>query len=255
MGRVRSAGAEIRWSFRAAGPGAALGCALTHLHLRSKPWLIRPPDGPPVEIRFASADVLVFEQVMQERQYDVRLGDPPKLIVDAGAHVGLASVHFASTFPDAKILAIEPQADNFELLRRNTAGFPNVEPIHGALAARPGPVEIANPKGASWSFRIAEPGGGGETVDAVTVQQLLERGGEERLGLLKLDIEGAETALLEDSAGWIDRVDTIVAELHEDLAPGAERAFDSAVAEFGTRWETGDVIWVSRDSGARPVAA
>jgi FkbM family methyltransferase len=256
MGRIRSAAAETRWSLHAAGPKAAAGCALTHLGLRSKPWRLRPPSGPPVEIRFGSADVLVYEQVMQERQYDVRLSEPPKLIVDAGAHIGLASVHFATRFPGAKILAVEPQRDNFELLRRNVERLPNVEPVHAALAAEPGPVRIANPDDPSWSYRVTTAAGDdAETVDAVTVAQLIERSGEERLGLLKIDIEGAEAAVFGASDPWIDRVETIVAELHEELEPGAERAFEQAVEGFEKRWEIGDVIWVSRDRAAAPAAA
>ena len=48
-----------------------------------------------------------------------------QLIIDAGANIGASSVFFAVTHPQATVLAIEPQEDNFELLVRNTRHLPN----------------------------------------------------------------------------------------------------------------------------------
>jgi len=38
--------------------------------------------------------------------------DSPKTILDAGANIGTASRFFSNQFPDAKIIAIEPDSEN-----------------------------------------------------------------------------------------------------------------------------------------------
>ena len=61
--------------------------------------------------------------VLDGKEYDFAV-DRPSVIIDAGANIGLASIWFASKFPEARILAIEPEKSNYELLVRN------VEPLH-----------------------------------------------------------------------------------------------------------------------------
>ena len=52
-----------------------------------------------------------------------------RYILDAGAHVGYATVQLAYRFPLAKIVAVEADPDNYAALVRNTAAFPNVVPV------------------------------------------------------------------------------------------------------------------------------
>jgi len=40
-----------------------------------------------------------------------------KFIIDAEANVGYASVLFANQYPDAKIFAVKPEVENFNLLK------------------------------------------------------------------------------------------------------------------------------------------
>lgn len=42
----------------------------------------------------------------------------PRVIVDAGANIGLASLFFANKYADAKIIAIEPEEHNFKILKK-----------------------------------------------------------------------------------------------------------------------------------------
>ena len=60
------------------------------------------------------------------------------VIVDAGANVGAASIWFSTQFPEAHILAIEPNWENAELCRLNTRGRPNVKMIEAAIGSEPG---------------------------------------------------------------------------------------------------------------------
>src|SRR5690554_2347811 len=76
-----------------------------------------------------SSDYNVFTQVFIDKEYE-----PPisyflknnielKTVIDAGANIGLTSAYIKNEFPNAKIVCIEPDNDNFELLSYNLKTF------------------------------------------------------------------------------------------------------------------------------------
>lgn len=56
------------------------------------------------------ADRGVYNEVIGERANDLSSGNP-LAIIDAGAHFGITSTFFASQYPNAIIVAIEPQEE------------------------------------------------------------------------------------------------------------------------------------------------
>jgi len=189
---------------------------------------VRPVGTPPISMRMGTADVETYFQVMLNQEYDFHYPREPKVIVDAGAHIGLSALWFAQRFPDARIFTLELERSNFELLRSNTARHPNIHPLHAAIWPTSGSVAIADATAATWAFN-AEPGTG---VTALSVPDVMARFDIDRIDLLKLDVEGAERGLLRDSAAWIDHVDMLVAELHDRLVPGCTRALMAATTNF-----------------------
>jgi tRNA G46 methylase TrmB len=77
----------------------------------------RPDIKFPFYLRVPSSDVETFEQIFIRQDYNFDVKKSPKTIVDAGANIGLASLYFASKFPNSNIVAIEPEESNFELLK------------------------------------------------------------------------------------------------------------------------------------------
>lgn len=199
-----------------------------------------------VLLRAGTSDVTNFEQVFIRKEYHLSLSFEPRSIVDAGANIGLSAVFFANHYPDARILAVEPDRRNFELLVDNTQDYPNITSIHSGLWSRRVPLRIVNPDDEPWAFRVEESGDG-DGLAAITVVEALEEMDAERLDLLKLDIEGAERDLMGQSQGWIEHVRAIVAELH---GPACEEAFFRAVAghDFRLRHLGGDLILAWRDA-------
>jgi FkbM family methyltransferase len=165
-------------------------------------------------------DQEVYDAVFIRREYDVEIPEP-RTIVDAGAHIGLASVWFARRFPRARIIAIEPDDDNFALLKKNTRGL-NVLCLKQGLWHRDGHLRIENPEAGSWSFRVVECCDG--PIESTTVDYLIRRYG--KVDCLKLDIEGSEVPVLANSRGWIRTIDTLIVELH-DKEPGAHACQDA----------------------------
>jgi FkbM family methyltransferase len=213
--------------------GLRTGLQVSRVHGRSaRPIPVRLPElAHSLWLRPGSSDAATFDEVFVAREYDLPLSDfSPRHILDLGANVGYASVLFATRWPQASLLAVEPEAQNVTMLKRNTGPYRQINTLHAAVWARPAEVTVANPEDDANAFRMVEsPGAGGAKVAAFTIPQLMERLGCEQVDLLKMDVEGAEAEILRDASGWIGRVNVLVVELHDRFVPGCGEALCAAL--------------------------
>lgn len=195
----------------------------------------------PVRIRGHSSDYEVVRQIFIEREYapldDLRDVD---LVVDCGANVGYSSAYFLSRFPDAMVLAVEPDAENFAQLERNLAPYgPRAQLLRGGVWPATCGLRMSRTPyrdGRAWARQVEPcPPGEEEEFSGYDIPALLARAGRTRISLLKIDIEGAEVPLFSQGpTDWLDRVDTIAIELHDDSAFGSgTAAFHAAIAGRG----------------------
>jgi len=142
-------------------------------------------------------------------------------VIDAGAHKGLFAVRAARA--GAKVIALEPEPLNFATLRYNLelnqCGL--VRPIQAALWSDAGKSILHNfgdDASTNFSLVLGADDGSTEMVTTVTLQSLVEQMG--RIDLLKLDIEGAEVAVLASTPHeTMARIDRIVLDWYIDDAP------------------------------------
>jgi FkbM family methyltransferase len=201
-----------------------------------------------------------YYQVFTQQDYDFRAKSPPRIIVDAGANIGLAAVWFANRFPQATIIAIEPEKGNYDLLVRNAAPYPNIRPLRAALWNRNEEIDLLDPGRGAWGF-ITEASNSREdlsaralhTVRAITVDALMAEYALDGIDLLKVDIEGAEREVFEDTSAWIGRVRSLIVELHEHYKPGCNRSFRAGSSGFDREWERGENIFLARGDYITPV--
>jgi FkbM family methyltransferase len=239
-----------------AGAGAAMQAALERLG--APPRLVAVSPGGirhPVWMRVRTSDVSAYQQIFLRREYAFEVTRTPRTIVDAGANVGYASVYFANRYPDATIVALEPEPSNFELLVKNTAPYPNVRPVHGALWSEDGELDIVSVDSAGhWGTmtqmageQLADARGrvSGATP-AFSVPTLMARHGLDHVDIFKIDIEGAEREVFADPSAWLPRVDALIVELHEHRKPGCEPSFRAATAAFGRTWLRGENEYLAR---------
>jgi FkbM family methyltransferase len=191
------------------------------------------PLGCWIIIRSGTTDLKCLEKVFLSEEYRPPFDSSPRVIVDAGANVGMATLYFANKFPDAQIIAIEPESSNFDILRRNCADLAKVTLMQAALWPNHRDLEIADCDVSKWEFRVGDRHGrssDGETVAAVTVADLLAQIDTERIDLLKIDIEGSELELFAAGADqWLHRIHIIAIELHDRFKPGCAEAFYGAL--------------------------
>lgn len=181
-------------------------------------------------LRSGSADVMVFEQVFLFDDYKIGIKMQPQFIIDAGAHIGLASLYFSMQYPGAQIICLEPQPDNFNLLKHNTNKFPQIIPLNCALWHYSGKIYLENPDANTWAFRVSEQKSA-IAVATVDVKSILDQYGQTKVNLLKIDIEGSEKALFENRPTWTGHVDYLVIETHDHIHPGAAQAVEKALCE------------------------
>jgi FkbM family methyltransferase len=189
----------------------------------------------PVYMRTGSSDRSAFNEVIVKRWYDHPYPGKPRFIIDAGANVGYASVRFAELYPGADIVAIEPDRENVDLLRRNIAPYPRVRALQCGVWPRSAQLVIENPEAKSWAFRVREARADESGFPAVGIGALLEESGARTLDILKLDVEGAERELFEDPNchEWLSRTNMIFVELHDRIKPGCTEAMEKAIAPHG----------------------
>ena len=182
-------------------------------------------------LRPGTSDLDVFREVFGEREYEVACWDiEPKLIIDAGANIGLTSLYFAARCANARIVALEPEASNIDLLRRNTEGVKNIMVKAGALWPRRASLSLVDDNADKWAFSVTESSASASIVSAFTVPDILAEIGTDCVDLLKLDIEGAEKDLFTQGwQDWLPKVKRIVVELHDRLVPGCSKTFYSAI--------------------------
>jgi FkbM family methyltransferase len=113
------------------------------------------------------------------------------LIIDGGANVGYSSIFFSSTYPNAKIIALEVDPRTYTMLEANVSHRPNIRPRLAALWLYDWGVDLNSGSRQSWSSFVSDrvPSSSKELTPSVRLDQLV--GVNERVLLIKLDIEGS----------------------------------------------------------------
>jgi len=216
----------------------------------------RPDVKFPFFLRVPSSDVDTYQQVFAFQEYALQVRTEPRVIIDAGANIGLASLYFANRFPAARIYAVEPDVANFRLLEKNVKPYPAVIPIHGALWKENTELDLIDPGLGHWGFMTKDRHDGGDAavnvragVRGMTVDSLLDECGVERVDIVKIDIEGAEREVFEDPSKWLARVDALIVEVHDRSKPGCSGAVYGSTTDFEDRWELSGNVFLARRTG------
>jgi FkbM family methyltransferase len=201
---------EIRRSPQSSTPRAVQLRPLEH------PFYVRP--GTP------DADVVIHAMARETYGYMLPRG-PVHFIVDAGANIGDTSVWYATRYPDASIVAIEPNDETLRVLRQNCA--PYGERIH-VLGAALWPVagkqmETAGTFTGIYVSESSRPGAlSCPSIDPLTI---LRDAGRDVIDIFKIDIEGAERDLFSGPCdAWLSKTRNIAIEIHSREAMEAVTA-------------------------------
>ncbi len=184
-----------------------------------------------VYFRNIKSDAIIFEQIFVNKEYDIEVPFEPKVIIDLGANVGYASVLFANRYPDAKIIALEPEDNNFAIAQKNIQPYNNITLIKGAVWNKPEQINVVDKKHGEAAYMI-EPGEGEHAVRAYTIPEIMQLTGTNNIDILKIDIEGSEKEIFENGfEEWVPVTKLIIVETHDRYKPGTSKAVFSAIGK------------------------
>ncbi|EMB18188.1 FkbM family methyltransferase [Rhodopirellula europaea] len=202
-------------------------------------------------IRIGTSDEYVFEQIFLDLEYKIDV-PRPKTLLDAGANIGLASVWFANQFPDADIVAIEPDPSNFRVLKENAAAYRRIRCLQVGLWHRNAMLERISEDAQPWAYRYQETSKTAQrnlsSIESVGLDDVVNRFFEGSIDLLKMDIEGAEKEILAVGGQWTNRVQTAMIECHDRWVPGCEKAMEERFPsdKFDARQNGENTVFVRR---------
>jgi len=137
-----------------------------------------------------------------------------RVTLDLGAHVGFYALLAGHANPAGKVYAFEPMPVTFARLRANIAlnGLPNVVAVNSAVGGAKGVAEFYHgptdiPCSCGLSPDIFAPGSEVSSFEVLvtTVDDLVREEGLQGVGLVKIDVEGAELDVLRGMAETLRR--------------------------------------------------
>jgi FkbM family methyltransferase len=221
-------------------------------------WSFKPKHAKHrLHYRAGSSDLDVFYQIFVDLEYSPLCGERNVgLVIDCGANVGYSSTFFLSQFPSCRVIAVEPDSGNFGMLQQNLKPYEGrTELVRAGIWSETAPLKISKEQycdGREWSFQVrpCEPN---EEPDflGVSIESLLNNSGFSRVSVLKIDIEGAEAVVFQGNVDWLDRVDAIAIELHDDTVFGkASDVFHNAIRGRGFEISRSGELTICRRSHA-----
>ncbi len=184
----------------------------------------------------AGSDGFIHGEVFEHEYYRLPMASPPGTVLDLGANTGLTAIYFGRSYPDAKLACVEPIPGNLQMIARNL----ELNAIEATII--PAAVDVTDGRlkmellSKDCEHRVADLSKGalGQTIEvaALSIPSILRRLGWQRIGLLKVDIEGHEKVLFAANCEWLNRVDTMCIECHEGFG---ETELRRLAEQFGFR--------------------
>jgi len=171
---------------------------------------------------------------------------PGDVFVDVGANIGYDALLGASRVgAKGRVVAIEASTRTFALLERNLAlnAADNVRAVKAAVADRAGTLELYEQDAGNIGAATTLASRGGtrlETVEALPLTSILTPDEVARLRLLKMDIEGAEPAILRAiiaDASRFSRDMEIIVEASPQDDPSWQQVFEEMKANGFAAYE------------------
>jgi FkbM family methyltransferase len=209
----------------------------------------------PVGLRPGTADEYTFREIFITKEYDIATGIAhPKYIIDAGANIGLTSIFFACLYPSATIISIEPDTGNFNQLLLNVKPYSNIIPLNAALWNSDESVRVTD-QGFGIRGYVVEKASEGDSIGAITIENIMRIYDFPNIDILKMDIEGSEREVLETGyESWLPKVRCFVVELHDRMKPGCSKAVFSAVVQYDFSFSIKgeNLVFTNRSMAAAP---
>lgn len=166
----------------------------------------------------------LYEEIFIRELYHFNTSKSSPRILDGGANIGLATIYWKQRFPEASVLCFEPDKAALRCLRSNLEQrhLSGVTVVEAALGCTNGFVSFDARGGASG--RVSDSHKFDDSLHLVPQVRLRDYLNEP-VDMLKLDVEGSETGILEDCSDCLGSVSNLYVEYHafKDATPSLPR--------------------------------
>lgn len=171
-----------------------------------------------IDFIFRSADVEALNEVLVEQDYsfldDFLKNETNPIIIDLGHHIGTFSLWVLSINPNASILALEADPLTYDVAKKNTGQVrsQNLDWCVENFAAWKDDTSVSfSCEGDNMGHKVDD---NSQThVKAMSLKTLIERF-DRPVTLMKVDIEGAEEEFITAYPEYLERVQSLVVEIH-----------------------------------------
>lgn len=153
-----------------------------------------------------------YSEIFRKKIYQFKPRSSKPVIIDCGANMGLSLLYFSRTYPEAEIIAFEPDETVLLCLEKNieSQNIKNVFLHKKAVWVEDTTLNFYTDFGMGGRIGIEYCGQKAQTVGAIRLKSFLCR----PVDMLKIDIEGAEYRVLNDCEENLHHVDHIFIEYH-----------------------------------------
>ncbi len=181
--------------------------------------------------KFPSSDILAYNQIYGYKEYDPVIAEFNKNfkpnesdtinLIDAGSNIGLTSIYFLETYKNIKIVAIEPEDNNFKSLEYNLSNFNNVIKLKAGIWSRDAKLKIVNDfrDKSDWAYRVEESNDNND-LEAFSINTIAKTHKFDIIDILKIDIEGSEKELFTSpntNLDFLNKTKCIAIEIHDEF--------------------------------------
>lgn len=175
-----------------------------------------------------------LKEFFDDGRLEFRTNSANPVILDCGANVGVSVIYFKRLYPQARIIAFEPDPKVYGCLNENLKNnnISGVELVNKAVWNSNDGVSFGS-EGADGGSVYFE--GNKIALPSVRLKEILAV--ENKIDLLKMDIEGAEVDVLKDCGSELKKVKYLFVEYHSWLS--SEQRLDellSLLRENGFRY-------------------
>ena len=207
-----------------------------------------------VALRNGTSDAHCFNQVFVDLDYDFDIGFEPTRIIDCGANIGLSSLFFHRKYPNATVVAVEPETSNFTMLEKNVRPYTNIKCLNNGIWNKTVNLEISseNSENEKWGFTVKEINHSSNTsIKAVTIIDIMNQFKMDEIDILKMDIEGSELEVFSSNyESWLPKTRILMIELHDRGKKNCSKTFFQSLFKYDfsiNQYHRGEIIMCIRN--------
>jgi FkbM family methyltransferase len=156
-----------------------------------------------------------YNEIFVDGIYQFPSKNETPTIIDCGANMGLSVLYFSKLFPEANIIAFEPDESVLPFLENNIKNYnlSNVKLFKNAVWTEETDLKFYTDNGMGGRVGNEYKEQNFKIIKALRLKDFLKS----KVDFLKIDIEGAEFEVLKDCQESLINVENIFVEYHSDI--------------------------------------